>query len=93
MEPINILHLVEPSAGTEKQKKTTTETIFRFLLFIFMLSWAALLTSCFVAVPVSRHPPRPGFIIEQNGHDEHHDNGRHEGRKNKEENQDYISTP
>jgi|GEM_PF-5960707 len=82
MEPINIFHPVEPSTGAEKLKKTTTENIFRFLLFIFMLSWAALLTSCFVAVPVSRHPPRPGVIIEQNGH-EHHDNGRHEGSKNR----------
>ncbi|MEI7663922.1 MAG: hypothetical protein WCK34_17070 [Bacteroidota bacterium] len=61
----------------EKQKRTALGNIAKFLLFIFILSWAAMLTSCMVALP--RHPPRPGVIIEQHDNGGHHDNGKHKG--------------
>ncbi len=83
MESFNSFYTADKSIREENQTRTTTQNIFRFLLVIFILSWAAMMTSCIVAVPVSRHPPRHGVIIEQNGQGEHHDNGKHEGWKNR----------
>ena len=72
--------LYNPEGNVHTGITGTGNRIRTSIMIIFMLAWSALLTSCMVAVPVPRHPPRPGVIIEMDDHGGHHDNGRHNGR-------------
>ncbi len=82
MESVDMYMTVDHNHHEVLQTKVTAGNLFKFLLFIFMLAWTILLTSCMVTVPVPRHPPRGGVMIEMNDYGGHHDNGNHHDRTN-----------
>ena len=70
LNPDAIYHAAPP-------RMVTTGSLFKYIIFLLLLSLVTLMTSCMV-IPVPRHA-LPGMRIEQHDGGGHHDNGKHKG--------------
>jgi hypothetical protein len=75
MKTSKILLHSDKSNDEETPKKVRAGKLLKSILVIFMLSWIINLSSCTVFVRTPRL--NPVVIIGDDGHDGHHDNGRH----------------
>lgn len=87
MKTSTILLQEDKSCNEEKPQRTRAGKLLRYLLFTFMFLQIFVLYSCAVGFRTPRHE-RSGIIIEGSDRGDRHDNGRHNGRNNRYENDD-----
>jgi hypothetical protein len=79
METSIILRKADKCNKEVTPKNGSGDKLLKSVIFIFLLSWTVLLSSCFVEGPPRPAHVRQVVIIEHHGQGEHHDNGWHRG--------------